>query len=100
MVSVDGPLDLTGLFDIYDARANPDLKDEPWLPQTPPALVPIGDEAPDVFRLLRAGDIVVHHPYDSFTTSVEAFVDQASRDPKVLAIKQTIYRGADPTARS
>ena len=95
VVSVDGPLDLTGLFDIY-ALERPDLKDEPWLPQTPPALVPVGDEAPDVFRLLRAGDIIVHHPYDSFTSSVEAFVDQASRDPKVLAIKQTIYRGAGP----
>ena len=95
VVSVDGPLDLTGLFDICTLE-RPDLKEEPWIPQTPATLGSLGDEPPDFFRLLRSADIVVHHPYDSFDTSVEAFVDQASRDPRVLAIKQTIYRGAGP----
>ena len=95
VVRVDGPLDLTGLFDIY-ALDRPDLKDEPWIPQTPAALGPVGDEPRDFFALLRQGDVLVHHPYDSFVTSVEAFVDQASHDPRVLAIKQTIYRGAGP----
>jgi polyphosphate kinase len=95
VVSIDGPLDLSGLFDICGLE-RPDLKDEPWLPQTPPGLLQTGDETPNLFRLLRGGDILVHHPYDSFASSVEAFVDQASRDPKVLAIKQTIYRTAGP----
>ncbi len=94
-VSIDGPLDLSGLFDLASLE-RPDLKDEPWLPQAPAALLPVGDEKPDMFRLLRSGDILVHHPYDSFATSVEGFVDQAARDPKVLAIKQTIYRTAGP----
>jgi polyphosphate kinase len=93
VVSIDGPLDLSGLWDIY-ALDRPDLKDQPWLPQTSPGLLPAGEESPDLFRLLRSGDILVHHPYDSFATSVEAFVNQASRDPDVLAIKQTIYRTA------
>jgi polyphosphate kinase len=95
VVSIDGPLDLSGLWDICGLE-RPDLKDEAWLPQTPPALVPLGDETPDLFRLLREGDVLVHHPYDSFATSVEAFVDQAASDPNVLAIKQTIYRTAGP----
>jgi polyphosphate kinase len=85
---VDGPLDLAGLWDVYSLR-RPELKDEPFTPQTPPA---IGGEEPDVLRAMRNGDILLHHPYDSFTTSVEAFVEQAARDPNVLAIKQTMYR--------
>jgi polyphosphate kinase len=95
VVTIDGPLDLSGLFGIC-ALERPDLKAEPWLPQSPPALLPLGDENPDLFRLLRTADVLVHHPYDSFATSVEAFIDQASNDPDVLAIKQTIYRTAGP----
>lgn len=91
---IDGPLDLSGLWALY-ALDRPELKDQPWQPQTEPILTRT-DPPPDLFRLLRAGDVLVHHPYDSFTTSVEAFVDQASRDPRVLAIKQTLYRTAGP----
>ncbi len=91
---VDAPLDLSGLWALY-ALDRPELKDQPWQPQTQPVLTRT-DPPPDLFRLLQAGDVLVHHPYDSFTTSVEAFVDQASRDPSVLAIKQTLYRTAGP----
>ena len=79
----------------------PDLKDEPWTPVTPAELA--NEEGPiPVFEAMQAGDILVHHPYDSFSASVEAFVDQAARDPDVLAIKQTLYRtSADsPVIRS
>ncbi len=92
--AVDGPLDLSGLWALH-ALPRPDRKEEPWTPQTQPVLA--GTElAPDLFRVLRAGDVLVHHPYDSFTTSIEAFVGQAARDPNVLAIKQTMYRTAGP----
>jgi polyphosphate kinase len=90
---VDGPLDLGGLFSLH-ALDRPELKAEQWVPQTPSALS--GDPAPNMFRLLSSGDVLVHHPYDSFTTSVEQFVEQAANDPSVLAIKQTIYRTAGP----
>ncbi|MFN8026506.1 MAG: RNA degradosome polyphosphate kinase [Acidimicrobiia bacterium] len=89
---LDGPLDLSGLWSLYSVE-RPELKDEPWVPQTPVVLS--GTEpAPDFFRLLRNNDLLVHHPYDSFATSVEQFVEQAASDPHVLAIKQTIYRTA------
>jgi len=94
VVTVDAPLDLTGLWDVY-ALDRPDLKDETWAPRTEARLVAT-DEQPvvDFFRVLAGGDVLVHHPYDSFTTSVEAFVRQAAADRNVLAIKQTIYRTA------
>ncbi len=91
---VDAPLDLSGLWALC-ALDRPELKDQPWQPQTQPVLTRT-DPPPDLFRVLQAGDVLVHHPYDSFATSVEAFVDQASRDPSVLAIKQTLYRTAGP----
>jgi polyphosphate kinase len=89
---VDGPLDLSGLWDLY-ALDRPELKDAPWTPQTQPVLAR-GEVSGDFFRILQQGDVLVHHPYDSFATSVEAFIDQAASDPQVLAIKQTIYRTA------
>ncbi|MGH7293049.1 MAG: RNA degradosome polyphosphate kinase, partial [Myxococcota bacterium] len=83
-------LGLNGLWALY-ALDRPDLKDEPWLPQTPPRLL-ASDAAPDLFRVLGEGDVLVHHPYDSFRASVEAFLTQAASDPDVLAIKHTLYR--------
>ena len=62
---------------------------------TQPRLQPDEDEAPDVLAAMRKGDLLVHHPYDSFATSVERLVEQAVADPKVLAIKQTVYRTSD-----
>jgi polyphosphate kinase len=86
---VDGPLDLAGLWALYGLR-RPDLKFAPFKPQTPPALV--GGADADVMWAMRSGDVLVHHPYDSFAASIEMFVQQAANDPAVLAIKQTLYR--------
>src|SRR4051812_12397628 len=90
---IPGPLDLGGLWPIADLD-RPHLKYDPFLPSTHPRLVPAVDGAgkADVFSALRDGDVLVHHPYDSFGTSVQAFVEQAAADPAVLAIKQTLYR--------
>jgi polyphosphate kinase len=85
-----GPLDLAALMSLYSLD-RPDLKQQPWTPVTQPRLSD-GDGTPDLFAVIRDGDVLVHHPYDSFTTSVEAFVGQAARDRDVLAIKQTLYR--------
>jgi polyphosphate kinase len=87
--AVDGPLDLGGLWDLFALR-RPELKFPSYTPQTPPSLA--GGDDTDVFWAMRASDVLVHHPYDSFANSVELFVAQAARDPNVLAIKQTIYR--------
>ena len=86
-----GPLDLGGLWALRDLD-RPDLKDEPFTPVTQVRLASGEDEKLDIFQVIHDGDVLVHHPYDSFRTSVEEFVRQASRDPKVLAIKLTLYR--------
>jgi polyphosphate kinase len=88
---IDGPLDLSGLWAVF-ALDRPDLKDEAFVPVTLPRLASPEDEPVDIFQAIRQGDLLVHHPYDSFATSVEAFIKQAARDPGVLAIKQTLYR--------
>jgi polyphosphate kinase len=87
-----GPLDLQGLFDLSRVD-RPDLKFPPHVPTTPIAFQP-GDnnERADIFAAIRKADVLVHHPYESFATSVQAFLDQAAKDPHVLAIKQTLYR--------
>jgi polyphosphate kinase len=89
--TLPGPLDLTGLMSLYEID-RPDLKYEPFKPVTHPDLVTPEDLPSDVFEVLRARDVLVHHPYESFTTSVQRFVEQAAVDPHVLAIKQTLYR--------
>ena len=95
--TIDGPLDLGGLWSVYELD-RPDLKSDPWLPMTQPRLSAAGEADVDVFAVLRDADVVVHHPYDSFTTSVEAFIKQAALDPSVLAIKQTLYRTSGDSA--
>ena len=85
------PLDISGL-DTLDVLDRPELKREPWVPVTAPALAQFGEAAPDIFEVLRRTDVIVHHPYESFVTSVEEFVETATADPNVLAIKQTLYR--------
>ena len=90
VVQVPGLLDLASLWQIY-AEDRPDLKEDPFVPATHPRLAE-GEKAADVFAALRDGDVLVHHPYESFATSVQRFVEQAAADPAVLAIKQTLYR--------
>src|SRR4051794_28190994 len=92
---VDGLLDLQDLWDIVSIHGHAELRDEPWQPVTQPRLQPDEDEQPDVLAAMRKRDILLHHPYDSFVTSVERFVEQAVNDPDVLAIKQTVYRTSD-----
>ncbi len=94
---LDGLLDMGSLAALTQLD-RPDLKEEPWTPTTQPRLRGVGAEAPDLFAVLRNGDVLAHHPYDSFATSVEAFVDEAAGDPDVLAIKQTLYRTSGPAS--
>jgi polyphosphate kinase len=94
----DVPLDLGGLWSVHGLD-RPDLKDEPWVPITQPRLTsPEPDEPVDLFSVIRDGDVLVHHPYESFSSSVEEFIRQASRDPQVLAIKLTLYRTSSDTS--
>jgi polyphosphate kinase len=86
-----GPVGLSGLFTVAGVD-RPDLADPTWVPVTQSRLAGDDDGARDFFRELRAGDVLVHHPYDSFASSVEEFVRQAATDPQVLAIKITLYR--------
>ncbi|HTV11902.1 MAG TPA: polyphosphate kinase 1 [Acidimicrobiales bacterium] len=88
---VDGPLDYGGLWGLHSLD-RPELKDEPFFAVTPARLAPVDEEPVDIFSAIAAEDIFVHHPYESFAMSTEAFITHASKDPNVLAIKQTLYR--------
>ena len=90
VLQVPGMLDLASLWQIYDVD-RPDLKDRPFVPSTPPRFAE-NETAKSVFATLREGDVLVHHPYESFATSVQRFIEQAAADANVLAIKQTLYR--------
>ncbi|MGN6257491.1 MAG: polyphosphate kinase 1 [Solirubrobacterales bacterium] len=92
---IDGLLDLSDLDAIADVPGHAELRYSPWTPVTQPRLQGEDDEPVDMFAEIRQRDLLVHHPYDSFGSSVERFVAQAVADPDVLAIKQTVYRTSD-----
>jgi len=101
LYEVPGMLDLTSLWQIATLEI-PELRDPAWTPVVPARLVPADEgERVDVFAAIRQGDLLVHHPYESFTASVERFITQAADDPDVLSIKQTLYRtsGDSPIVR-
>ena len=89
---VKGTLNLSSLWQLVDLD-RPDLKPPRWVPTVPARLRPLDDDEPvDMFAAIRAGDVLVHHPYESFAASVERLIEQAADDPEVLTIKQTLYR--------
>jgi len=93
---VEGLLDLTDCFQIADFDL-PQFKFEPWEPAIPYRLRHEGEtkETKDIFAIIRNGDLLVHHPYDSFAGSVQRLVEEAAADKRVVAIKQTLYRTSD-----
>jgi polyphosphate kinase len=92
---VDGLLDMGALWQLVKLPGHAELREETIVGITHPRLLRGEGERPDVLGAMREGDLLVHHPYESFATSVERFVEQAVADPNVLAIKQTVYRTSD-----
>ncbi|MDV3350920.1 polyphosphate kinase 1 [Leptolyngbyaceae cyanobacterium CCMR0082] len=99
---VDGLLNLQDLF-FFLSISRPDIKDSPWVAVIPPRLKPIHevdveealdlpDTHPDIFSIIRDGDLMLHHPYEAFDASVQTLITQAAHDPQVQAIKMTLYR--------
>lgn len=91
VIRIPGLLDLSSLWQICQEVERPDLAEPPYVPATHPRLVE-GDTPRSVFATMRESDILLHHPYHSFSTSVQRLIEQAAADPNVLAIKQTLYR--------
>jgi len=95
VIVLPSPLDLSGLWALYDLD-RPDLKQPVYQRITDPRLHAAPSEEQDIFAVLREGDVLVQHPYDSFTTSTQAFIEAAATDPDVLAIKISLYRTSGP----
>jgi polyphosphate kinase len=98
---VEGLLDLSDLWEIVGVDGHNDLRLPTWTPLMNPAFAPTGadaDDKPDIFAAMRTSDVLVHYPYQSFSSSVERFVEQAVDDPNVLAIKMTVYRTSDDSS--
>jgi polyphosphate kinase len=91
---IEGTLDLADVYELTKLERS-DLQEDPWVPVGRPPLANLDDG--DQFAAIRAGDILVHHPYDSFAASFESFVNTAASDPSVIALKSTVYRTSDDT---
>lgn len=90
---MEGSIGLAEATQLYGIKGFQKLKLEPWIPTLHPVFRhPIDEEIPSVFEVIKQGDFMVHHPYHSFESSTQRFVEEAAKDPKVLAIKQTLYR--------
>ena len=90
---MEGPIGLADAMQLYDIDGLQNLKLESWVPTLHPVFRhPLDEDTPSVFEVIKKGDFLVHHPYHSFESSTQRFVEEAARDPKVLAIKQTLYR--------
>lgn len=90
---MEGPIGLADATQLYNLEGFQHLKLEPWVPTLHPVFRhPIDEDTPSVFQVIKKGDFIVHHPYHSFESSTQRFVEEAARDPRVLAIKQTLYR--------
>lgn len=88
-----GPIGLADTTQLWDLNGFQHMKYEPWTPALHPVFKhPMDEEPPSIFKIIRKGDFIVHHPYHSFKTSTQRFIEEASKDPNVLAIKQTLYR--------
>ena len=96
LCEVSGLLEMSGFWRIA-AEGPWQHRYEPWEPMIPPRLIREGEteDRPDIFTVIRAADVMVHHPYESFTATVQRFVEEAAADPAVVAIKQTLYRTAE-----
>ncbi len=90
----EGPIDMDDLFALANLEL-PHLKFKPWISLVPTRFA--GEEV-DFFEVIRSGDVLVHHPYESFAATVERFISQAAYDPRVLAIKMTLYRTSNDAA--
>lgn len=90
---MEGPIGLADAMQLFNLDGFHHLKLDPWIPTLHPVFRhPIDEDTPSVFEVIKKGDFIVHHPYHSFESSTQRFVEEAARDPKVLAIKQTLYR--------
>ncbi len=96
---IPGLIDMRGLTELAD-RGPWEHRFEPWEPMIPGPLLREGEteDAPDIFAVIRAGDVIVHHPYESFAATVQRFIEEAAADPAVVAVKQTLYR-TSPNSR-
>ena len=96
LYEVPGLLEMSGFWQVA-AEGPWQHRYEPWQPMIPPRLIREGEteDRPDIFAVIRAADVMVHHPYESFTATVERFIEEAAADPNVVAIKQTLYRTAE-----